>query len=39
MIARGKKESAGKRGDLLLWLLACILMFWMVFIGFLTQAR
>jgi len=39
MIARGKKESAGKRGDLLLWLLACILMLWMLFIGFLSQAR
>ena len=39
MVTREKKDSPGKRSDLLLWLLACVLMFWMVFIGFITQAR
>ena len=39
MIARDKRDSDGKRSDLLLWLLACVLMFWMVFIGFISQAR
>lgn len=39
MIARDKRDSAGKRSDVLLWLLACVLMFWMVFIGFISQAR
>lgn len=39
MITREKKDPDGKRNDMLLWLLACVLMFWMVFIGFISQAR
>lgn len=39
MVARGKKDSAGKRSDALLWLLACVLMVWMMFIGFISQGR
>lgn len=39
MITREKKDPDRKRNDVLLWLLACVLMFWMVFIGFISQAR
>lgn len=39
MFAGGKNDAGGKRSDVMLWLLACVLMFWMVFIGFISQAR
>lgn len=39
MIIKEKKHTVERRGDMLIWLLACLLMFWIVFVGFITQVR
>ena len=39
MIIKEKKQTDDKRSDLFIWVAACVLMAWIVFIGFITQAR
>jgi len=39
MIIKEKKQTDDKCSDLFIWVIACVLMAWIMFIGFITQAR
>jgi hypothetical protein len=39
MIIKEKKQTDDKRSDLFIWVVACVLMAWIMFIGFITQTR
>jgi hypothetical protein len=39
MVIKEEKQSLEKRSDLLIWVAACVLMVWIIFLGLITQAR
>jgi len=39
MAIKEEKQGVDKRSDMFIWVIACILMAWIMFIGFVTQAR
>jgi len=39
MVIKEEKQRVDKHNDLFIWVLACVLIAWIMFIGFITQAR
>jgi len=39
MVIKEEKQTAEKRSDLFIWVIACVLMAWIMVIGFVTQVR
>ena len=39
MAIREEKQKADRHNDLFIWVIACMLLVWILFIGFLHQAR
>ena len=39
MVIREEKQEVNKHNDFFIWMIACILLVWIMFIGFITQAR
>jgi hypothetical protein len=39
MVTKEKKQNAAKHNDLFIWVLSCVILAWIVFLGLITQAR
>jgi len=37
MVTKEKKQNVNKRSDFLIWVISCVLMAWIVFLGLVTQ--
>ena len=37
MVTKEKKQNVNKRGDFLIWVISCVFMTWIVFLGLVTQ--
>ena len=39
MVTKEKKQNAAKHGDYLIWVVSCVILGWLIFLGLATQAR
>jgi len=39
MVTKEKKQNAAKHSDYLIWVVSCVILAWIVFLGLVTQAR
>ena len=39
MVIKEEKQAVDKHNDIFIWVIACVLMVWIMLIGFITQAR
>jgi large-conductance mechanosensitive channel len=39
MVTKEKKQNAAKHGDFLIWVVSCVILAWIIFLGLVTQAR
>jgi large-conductance mechanosensitive channel len=39
MVTKEKKQKVAKHGDYLIWVVSCVILAWIIFLGLATQAR
>jgi hypothetical protein len=39
MVTKEKKQNAAKHSDYLIWVISCVILGWLIFLGLATQAR
>jgi large-conductance mechanosensitive channel len=39
MATKEEKQNAAKHGDFFIWVISCVILAWLIFLGLATQAR